>query len=85
MIELYENVFLICRFVNKTIIFNWGTQNIYLEWTNIVSALELYSNDELNTNNNSILHINKVLVGDEEGNLSLIEIETEYNENNNFF
>ena len=80
LIELYENVFLICRFVNKTIIFNWGTQNIYLEWTNIVSALELYSNDELNTNNNSILHINKVLVGDEEGNLSLIEIETEYNE-----
>ena len=79
LIELYENVFLICRFVNKILILNYGTQKLYIEWPKIVTAIELYSHDELKANNN-IIHINKVLIGDEEGNLSLIEIETEYNE-----
>ena len=79
-VELYENVFLICRLINKTLLLYYGNQKVYIEWPCIVTSIEFYSHDEVNTNYNSEIHLNKVIVGDEEGTLSLIEIETECNE-----
>ena len=46
--------------------------------------MESYSHDEIR-NPNMTIHINKVIIGDEDGNLSLIKIETEYNEKKNEF
>ena len=79
-VELYENVFLICRLVNKTLFLYYGNQKIYIEWPCIITSIEYYSHDEVNTSYNTEIHLNKIIIGDEEGTLSLIELETEYNE-----
>ena len=80
LVELYDNVFLICRLVNRTLLLYDGENKTYIEWPSIITAIELYSHDELSSYTNSEIHINKIILGDEKGNLSLIEIETEYNE-----
>ena len=79
-VELYDKVYLLCRFINNTILLCTKYQKYYIEWDFTVTALEFYSHDLLETNNNISLHLNKILLGDKEGNLSLIEIRTEYNE-----
>ena len=78
-VELFDNVFLLCRFTNRTILLFSETQKIYIEWPCIITAIEFYKHNEIQ-HLNKIININKVIIGDEEGNLSLIEIEIEYNE-----
>ena len=78
-VELFDNVFLLCRFINRTFLLFSETQKIYIEWPCIITALEFYKHNEIK-HLNSIININKVIIGDEEGNLSLVEIEIEYNE-----
>ena len=75
-VELYENIYLICRLINKTLLLYYGNQKIYIEWPCIITSIEFYSHDEVN----SEIHLNKIIIGDEEGTLSLVELETEYNE-----
>ena len=79
-VELYDNTYLICRLVNRTLLLLNGENKTYIEWPSIITAIELYSHEELSTYANNEIHMNKVILGDEKGNLSLIEIETEYNE-----
>ena len=79
-VELYENVYFICRLSNKTALLYFGNQKIYIEWPCIITSIEFYSHDEVNINNYSEVHLNRIIIGDEEGTLSLIELETEYSE-----
>ena len=84
-VELYDNVFVISRLTNNTLLLCSENQKIYIEWPCIVTSIELYSHDEININSTTIIHINKILVGDEEGTLSLVEIEAKYNDKNKEF
>ena len=79
-IELYNNYYLLCRLVNRTLLLFSETEKYFIEWPCIVTAIEFYSHDEIEANLNTKIHLNKVIIGDEEGHLSLIEIETEFNE-----
>ena len=79
-VELYYNVFLICRFDNRTLLLSNKSEKMSIEWSCIVTAIEFYSHDEIIINSNNEIHINRIIMGDEDGNLSLIEIETEFNE-----
>ena len=76
LIELYNNIFLLCRLDNKTLLLFSETQKVYIEWPCIITAIEFKEHNEINNK----IHINKIIMGDEEGNLSLLEIETEFNE-----
>lgn len=58
----------------------YGNQKLYIEWPCIITSIEFYSHDEITINNNSEIHLNRIIVGDEEGTLSLIELETKYEE-----
>ena len=80
LIELYNNFFLLCRLVNKTLLLFSETNKIFIEWPCIITAIEFYSHNEIEQNSNNKIHLNKIIIGDEEGNLSLLDIETEYNE-----
>ena len=77
-IELYDSVYILCRLINRTFLLFSETQQVFIKWPCIITAMALYSHDEIQTNIK--IHINKIIIGDEEGNLSLIKIETEYNE-----
>ena len=79
-IELYNGIFLICRLINKTLLLFSETKKIYIKWPCIITAIEFYSYDKMNTNSNNIINLNKIIIGDEEGNLSLIKIGTEFND-----
>ena len=79
-VDLYDNVYLLCRLINKTILLCTKNQKFYIEWTCVVTALEFYSHDLMDSNANNSIHLNKIILGDEEGNISLIEIKTVYNE-----
>ena len=77
-VELYRNAFLLCRLTNRTmLLYSKENQKIYIEWPCVVTSIEFYSHDEINLIQTRI-HLNKIIVGDEEGTLSLIEIETKY-------
>ena len=79
-VELYDNTFLISRLINRTLLLCYGKEKIYIEWPCIVTAIELYSHDQVYSNSYNEIHLNKIIIGDEEGNLALIEIETELKE-----
>ena len=77
-IEMYENVFLFCRLVNRTLLLCFEKKKYFIEWPCIITAIEFYNHSKSVINGNVENHINKILIGDEEGNLSIIEIITEY-------
>ena len=79
MVELYDNIFLLCRLHNRTLLLISEKQNFFIKWTCIVTAIEFYSHDEILVDKNTKTHINNIILGDEEGNLSLIEIQTVFN------
>ena len=80
LIEMYENIFLLCRLMNRTLLLFSEKQKIYIEWPSTVTAIEGYSHSisSLNKNVNKEIHINEIIIGDEEGYLSIVEIVTEY-------
>ena len=79
-IELYDNTYLFCRLNNRTLLLSHGDEKFLIEWPCIATAIALYSHEEVYSNFNIEIHINKIIIGDEQGNLALIGIETECNE-----
>ena len=77
-VELYDKIFLLCRLINKTLLLCSNNHKFYIEWPCVITAIEFYSHNEILSNSYNEIHLNKIIIGDEEGNLSLIEIETEY-------
>ena len=78
LIEMYENIFLLCRLINRTLLLCSEKKKIYIEWPCIITAIEFYTHSKHMTNSNIEIHNNKIIVGDENGYLSIIEIVTEY-------
>ena len=79
LIEMYENIFLLCRLINRTLLLCSEKKKIYIEWPCIITAIELYSHSKKHIANiNTEIHINKIILGDEDGYLSIVEIITEY-------
>ncbi len=77
-LELYDNVFLLCRLSNKTLLLCSEKQKVFIEWPCLITAIELYTHVKSVTHSNVECHTNKIIVGDEDGYLSIIEISTEY-------
>ena len=75
LIELFNNIFLMSRLTNRTMLLCSETHQTYIEWPCIVTAVELYSHQLINTNSLNEIHLSKVIIGDEEGNICLIKIE----------
>ena len=78
IVELYQNIYIICRLINRTLLICSEKQKCYIEWPYIITAIEFYYHFKSAINQNSEFHINKLIIGDEEGYLSIIEIITEY-------
>ena len=79
-IELYDGIYLICRLSNGTLLLCSEKQKYYIEWPCLVTSIEYYFHSKSVTNSNAEIHANKILIGDEDGYLSIIEITTEYND-----
>ena len=80
IIELYQNIYIVCRLMNRTFLVCSEKQKNYIEWPWIITAVEFLSHIKSTINQNSEIHINKLLIGDEDGFLSMIEIITEYSD-----
>ena len=79
---LYPEILLSCRYIDNIIQINYSQKyNFKIHSENIITSVEFLSHQEKkdSTNNNNIIHTNKVIIGDELGNLSLINIEYEIN------
>ena len=78
--ELLPDILLSCRYIDKTIQINYNQKNIFqIQFDNIITCVEYYSHDKKDNSNKIISHKNEVIFGDENGNLSLIQIEYEIN------
>ena len=78
-VELYENVYLLCRLSNNTLLLFSEKQKNFIEWPCAITAIESYTyHHKSMPNTNSDIHINKIFSGDAEGYISIIEIITEY-------
>ena len=79
--EIYENVYLLCRLSNNTLLLFSEKQKTFIEWPCAITAIELYTHHhKIISSTNTDIHINKIFSGDAEGYISIIEIITEYNE-----
>ena len=78
--ELYPGIFCFCRYIDNVIHIRSEKQSFLYKYKYIITSLEFFSHNELknNTNNNSI-NTNEILLGDEMGNLNLLQIEYEIN------
>jgi len=80
-VELYENVYLLCRLSNNTLLLFSEKQKIFIEWPCAITAIKSHIHLRKSTSStNTEIHINKIFSGDAEGYISIIEIITEYNE-----
>ena len=80
-VELYENVYLLCRLSNNTLLLFSEKQKNFIEWPCAITAIESYTHHHKSIpSTNSEIYINKIFSGDAEGYISIIEIITEYNE-----
>ena len=77
-IELYQNVFILCRLINRTLLIFSEKQKYYIEWPCIITAIELLSYSKLSTNLNNDIYFNEIIIGDEDGYLTKIEVFIEY-------
>ena len=77
IVEIFNNFYCICRLEDKTIKLFSEKQQFSVKWTCIVTAVSLYDNN-LNLSSNKSNEFHKIIIGDEEGYLSLIEINMEY-------
>ena len=77
-IELCENIFLFCRLINRTLLLCSEKKKYYIEWPCIITSIEFYSHSKFILNQYSEYHINRIIIGDEDGYLSIIEIIIEF-------
>jgi len=80
--ELSKDIFLSCRYLDKIIQINYSDKNnILIYFDNIITSVELLSHKEkiMDETNKKITHLNQVILGDEKGNLNLMKIEYEIN------
>ena len=78
--ELCPGLFCFCRYIDNVIHIKSEKQSFLYQYKCIITSLEFISHNETkNTTNNSIIHRNEIIFGDEEGNLNLLQIEYEYN------
>ena len=77
--ELMPGFYCICRNVNNTLklINHNGKYNFYFLWYNIITVIEAYSCNVTNESFKSIYEW-KLILGDEEGNIILLECNFEY-------
>ena len=80
-LEIYENVYFLCRLSNNTLLLFSEKQKYFIEWSCAITAIESYTHHFKNkSSTNTEIHINKIFSGDAEGYISIIEIISEYNE-----
>ena len=80
--ELYPEILLSCRYIDATIQLHYTSKyNFQIRFDNIITSVEFYSHEEKkdSTNNNINIHINKIILGDELGNINLVHIDYEIN------
>ena len=78
--ELSKDIFLSCRYLDKIIQINYSDKNnILIYFDNIITSVELLSHQEniMDETNKKITHLNQVIFGDEKGNINLMKIEYE--------
>ena len=74
--ELYQDIFLSCRYLDRILRINYSNKKIMLYHDNIITSVELLSDVEKKDNIKDITnHKCKFIIGDEIGNLSLIKLE----------
>ena len=74
--ELYQDVFLSCRYIDKIIQINFSDKCKFLiYYNNIITSVEYLSHTEKEISKNTIFHSNNVIFGDEIGFLNLMIIE----------
>ena len=80
--ELYPEIMLSCRYIDATFQIHYSSKyNFQIRYDNIITSVEFFSHEEKKggTNNNITIHKNKVILGDEIGNINLVHIEYEIN------
>ena len=80
--ELYPEILLSCRYIDATFQIHYSSKyNFQIRYDNIITSVEFFSHEEKKggTNNNITIHKNKVILGDEIGNINLVHIEYEIN------
>ena len=78
--ELYPDILLSCRYIDATFQIHYSSKyNFQICYDKIITSVELFSHDEKksSSNNNITIHTNKVILGDETGNIILVCIEYE--------
>ena len=74
--ELYQDVFLSCRYIDKIIQINFSDKCKFLiYYNNIITSVEYLSHTGKEISKNTIFHSNNVIFGDEIGFLNLMIIE----------
>ena len=76
IIEIFNNFYCICRLEDKTIKLFSEKQQISVQWSCIVTAISLFKN--LNSCFTQTYEFHQILIGDEDGYLSLIDLSMEY-------
>ena len=78
--ELSPGIFCFCRYIDNVIQIKSEKQCFLYQYKFIITSVEFFSHNETkNTANNTTLHSNEILFGDEQGNLNLMQIEYEVN------
>ena len=78
--ELFPDILLSCRYIDKTIQINYNSKNIFqIQFDNIITSVDFYSYDKKDNSNKNIYHKNEVIFGDENGYLTLMEFKYEIN------
>ena len=77
-IELYGNIFLFCRLINRTLLLCSEKKKYYIEWPCIITSIEFFRHSKSSFNSYIEYSINRIIIGDEDGYLSIIEIIIEF-------
>ena len=78
--ELYPEILLICRYIDATIQIHYSSKYTFqIRFDNIITSVEYFSHEEKKDSTNITIHINKIILGDELGYISLVHIEYELN------
>ena len=80
--ELSPGIFCFCRFIDNVIQIQSKTEKkgIQYQYKCIITSLEFFSHNEIKNNtNNTSIHTNEIIFGDELGYLNLLQIEYEIN------
>jgi len=77
--ELSNDIYLSCRYLDKIMhLYYSDKHSILIYFDNIITSIELLSHKEkVDETNKKIMHFNQVIIADEKGNLNLMKIDYE--------